>query len=296
MSPTTYGEVLARNIRAARSRADLSQQDLAARMQRLGYSAWLYQTVGNVERGKRRVTAEEILALALALGTTISALMSASDQDGAIELPGGQALGAVSVERLAGRGINDLAIAWRGTLGPSVTGFRRLPGVDPFDREQFRQPTFAEKPDKWHPGPGAEQQPAVIAAIVTSGRNVLVGRRNDRTPPWTFIAGEQEPGEQPEDTAIREVKEETGCEVRTGEEIGRRVHPKTGRTLIYIAAWPVHRTRLIVGDEAELAEVRWASLAEAEELLPDMFEPVHEYLARALDPRAPARDGGPGDG
>jgi hypothetical protein len=43
----------------------LAGQDLAARMQRLGYGAWLYQTVGNVERGKRRVTAEEVLALAL---------------------------------------------------------------------------------------------------------------------------------------------------------------------------------------------------------------------------------------
>ena len=26
---------------------------------------------------------------------------------------------------------------------------------------------------------------------------VLAGRRNDGKPPWTFIAGEQEPGERP---------------------------------------------------------------------------------------------------
>jgi 8-oxo-dGTP diphosphatase len=125
------------------------------------------------------------------------------------------------------------------------------------------------------------QQP-VVAAIVTSAQGVLIGRRNDGVPPWTFIAGEVEPGERPEDAAVREVKEETGCEVLTGEIIGERDHPDTGRHMIYMAAAPTHSTKLIVGDEAELAEVRWASLAEAEELLPRMFGPVHEYLSRIL--------------
>ena len=281
MSPTTYGEVLARNIRAARSRADLSQQDLAARMQRLGYTAWLYQTVGNVERGKRRVTAEEVFALAL--DTTISALMGASDQDGAIELPGGQAIGAVSVERLAGRGVNDHAITWRGTFEPSVTGYRRLPGVDPFDREWLAQPDFTAVPDKWHPGPETRQQP-VVAAIVTSDRGVLVGKRKDGKPPWTFIAGEQDvvKDENPADTAVREVKEETGLRIRPGDVIGERVHPKTNRTMIYLAATPTRSTNVFVGDEAELTEVKWASLAEVLRLMPDMFSPVHDHLVRVL--------------
>jgi hypothetical protein len=53
-----------------------------------------------------------------------------------------------------------------------------------------------------------EAQP-VVAAIVTSELGVLVGRRNDGKPPWTFIAGEIEPGESPADAAIREVKEAT---------------------------------------------------------------------------------------
>ena len=70
--------------------------------------------------------------------------------------------------------------------------------------------------------------------------------------------------------------------IRAGEVIGERVHPKTGRTMIYIAAAPTHGTEVFVGDEDELAEVRWVSLAEADELLPGMFEPVREYLAREL--------------
>ena len=37
-------------------------------MRALGYKEWLYQTVGKVERGRRRVTAEEIRGLAWSRG------------------------------------------------------------------------------------------------------------------------------------------------------------------------------------------------------------------------------------
>jgi excisionase family DNA binding protein len=125
-----------------------------------------------------------------------------------------------------------------------------------------------------------EPQP-VVAAIVTSEHGVLVGRRNDGKPPWTFIAGEIEPGESPADAGIREVKEETGLLVAAGPEIGRRVHPATGRTMIYMAARPTHGTDIFVGDRDELAEVRWVSLAEADKLMQPygMFGPVREHIA-----------------
>jgi hypothetical protein len=44
----------------------------------------------------------------------------------------------------------------------------------------------------------------IVAAVVTSDRGVLVGKRRDNKPPWTFIAGEQEPAERP----VR-----TGCQL-----------------------------------------------------------------------------------
>lgn len=127
-----------------------------------------------------------------------------------------------------------------------------------------------------------ELQP-VVAAVVTSHLGVLAGKRNDGKPPWTFIAGEIEPGESATDAAVREVKEETGLEVRAGhQEIGRRVHPKTQRTMIYLACSPVESTDVFVGDEDELAEVRWLSLAEVDVLLPGVFEPVREHLGRLI--------------
>jgi 8-oxo-dGTP pyrophosphatase MutT (NUDIX family) len=112
---------------------------------------------------------------------------------------------------------------------------------------------------------------------------VLAGRRNDGKPPWTFIAGEIDPGESQVNAAVREVKEETGLRVRAGHrEIGRRVHPKTRRTMIYLACTPTEGTGVFVGDQEELAEVRWLSLREVDELMPGMFGPVREHLARII--------------
>ncbi len=48
--------------------------------------------------------------------------------------------------------------------------------------------------------------------------------------------------------------------------------------MIYLACIATHGTDVHVGDPEELAEVRWLSVAEADELLPGMFEPVREYL------------------
>jgi transcriptional regulator with XRE-family HTH domain len=105
---TTYAEVIAKNIRAARGRADINQQLLADRMRNLGFTAWLHQTVGNVERGKRRVTAEEALGLAIALETTMQHLLSPLLQDGPAVLPSGLSLSAGQIRALVfGHGPND---------------------------------------------------------------------------------------------------------------------------------------------------------------------------------------------
>jgi hypothetical protein len=39
---------------------------------------------------------------------------------------------------------------------------------------------------------------------------------------------------------------------------------------------------VFVGDPDELADVRWVSLPEAEELLPGLYEPVLLHLAREI--------------
>lgn len=179
---------------------------------------------------------------------------------------------------------------WRWFHDGLVTPATQMPGkhkrwdVDDL-RRQMRQHYLSQGVSPMtdsHPATEPERQP-VVAAIVTSHLGVLCGRRHDNKPPWTFIAGEVEPGESQVDAAVREVKEETGLRVRAGhQEIGRRVHPKTGRTMIYLACSPMEGTDVFVGDEEELAEVRWLSLAEVDTLMPGVFEPVREHLSRLI--------------
>lgn len=66
----------------------------------------------------------------------------------------------------------------------------------------------------------------------------MVARRTDGKPPWTFIGGEIESGEDPSDAAVREVKEETDLRIRAAGLIGRRGHPDTEREMVYLAARP----------------------------------------------------------
>jgi 8-oxo-dGTP pyrophosphatase MutT (NUDIX family) len=255
-----YKVILGRNISADRGRLQLSQTAVAARMQELGFEDWRQQTVAGVEKGRRRVTAEEVLGLVLALESTLPRLLAPIGGDLWVELP------SDSGHLLPGADVIGLANGAKGGAGTTSWYKNSLVRavVSPREVEGEGQP--------------------VVAAIVTSPLGVLVGRRNDGTPPWTFIAGEQDAvkDENPADTAVREVKEETGLRVRVGDVIGERVHPKTHRRMIYMAAVPTHGMDVFVGDEDELAEVRWVSLAEADELLPGMFEPVREHLAEVL--------------
>jgi hypothetical protein len=51
-----------------------------------------------------------------------------------------------------------------------------------------------------------------------------------------------------------------------------------------MAARPTHGTDAFVGDDEELAEVRWVDLAQADELMADtIFEPVRNFLKKALN-------------
>ena len=170
--------------------------------------------------------------------------------------------------------------AHQGLVTPAL---RTAGGHFRWDLDDLRAQLRAMDQTAQHDSTKPEPQP-VVAAIVTSERGVLLGRRNDGKPPWTFIAGEIEPGESLADAGVREVKEETGLLVAAGQEIGRRVHPATGRTMIYMAAKPTHGTDIFVGDRDELGEVRWVPLAEAEELMQPygMFGSVREYLAKTL--------------
>jgi 8-oxo-dGTP diphosphatase len=121
------------------------------------------------------------------------------------------------------------------------------------------------------------EQPHVALAIITSDQGVLVAKRRDGIPPWTFLGGEIREGESSGDALRRRVQAEGGLTVSSVRFIGRRIHPKTSRVMVYghVAVDPGTPE---LGDPDDLAEVRWVSIDETRELMPDMYGPVRQYL------------------
>jgi transcriptional regulator with XRE-family HTH domain len=121
LQPVPYASQLASNLRAARGAANLSQSDVGERMRALGFTAWLRSTVSLAEQGKRRVTAEELLGLALVLETSMVRLAAPPEERPWIELPVGPPAivhGAVAV-----KGTGE--VQWTG----NTPKYMREPGV-----------------------------------------------------------------------------------------------------------------------------------------------------------------------
>ena len=123
-------------------------------------------------------------------------------------------------------------------------------------------------------------RPAIAAAIIVDNGKVLMVRRQvkEGSLSWQFPAGEVEPGETAEEAAVRETLEETAVTVRASKQLGERVHPNTGRTMLYVACDLVDGTAE-VADKEELAEVEWCDKAALTRNVPyPLFAPVQEHL------------------
>jgi 8-oxo-dGTP diphosphatase len=131
------------------------------------------------------------------------------------------------------------------------------------------------------------KRPGISAAVIThEGRVLMVRRRiKEGQLSWQFPAGEIQPGESPEQAAVRETHEETGLTVTAVRLLGERVHPQTQRSMSYTAcrveSADAHAAH--VADTDELAELAWCTRAEIPLYVPyGLFEPVQAYLDDAL--------------
>ncbi len=119
---------------------------------------------------------------------------------------------------------------------------------------------------------------AVALAVVTQGRQVLLvhNRDSDR---WQFPAGTVKPSKDPERTAMRECRAETGTHVQVRSKLGQRVHPRTRALCLYFAC-DYLAGDVVNGDPDENTEVSWVPIAALGEFIPvgDLFEPVAKHL------------------
>ncbi|MEJ6014175.1 bifunctional NUDIX hydrolase/histidine phosphatase family protein [Corynebacterium sp. H127] len=95
---------------------------------------------------------------------------------------------------------------------------------------------------------------------------------------WSLAKGKVDPGESLPVTAFREIKEETGYEVRLGKLLGKVTYPVLDRTkVVYYWTGEVIGGEFVPNDEVD--EIRWMSIAEASELL--SYEVDRTVLAKA---------------
>jgi 8-oxo-dGTP pyrophosphatase MutT (NUDIX family) len=118
---------------------------------------------------------------------------------------------------------------------------------------------------------------------------VLGRRRRERDgDTWTLPKGTPDPGERTEETALREVTEETGLGVvileRVGDveywfmQTGTRIH----KVVHYFLMRPIGGS--LEQHDHEFDEVRWVDLTEAEQLM------SHESERRVVAAAGPAID------
>lgn len=124
----------------------------------------------------------------------------------------------------------------------------------------------------------------VAAAVIVSGKRVLLVRRRiaEGELSWQFPAGKVEPGERPEAAAVRETLEETGLTVRAVERLGERVHPATGRAIVYVACEVLSGAAHVRAPE-ELTAIEWCDRNTLDAYVPTPLHPtVRNHLDTAL--------------
>ena len=116
--------------------------------------------------------------------------------------------------------------------------------------------------------PGRKRRPirASGGVLARDGRVLLVHR--PKYDDWTFPKGKPDRGESDEETALREVEEETGYRVELGRELpSTRYEGHEGREKVvrYWLMQPVGESSFEAN--AEVDELRWVPWDDAERLL-----------------------------
>ena len=134
----------------------------------------------------------------------------------------------------------------------------------------------------------------IVYRFVDSIPQLVVGRRRREkdASTWTLPKGTPNPGETLDETALREVREETGLTVRilspldaikyTFVQRGTRIH----KTVHYFMMEPTGGG--LEGHDREFEEVRWVSFDEAADLLSFETERGLVALAATRLPKASA--------
>ncbi|MFD9829854.1 NUDIX domain-containing protein [Tsukamurella tyrosinosolvens] len=135
--------------------------------------------------------------------------------------------------------------------------------------------------------------PGVAAVVVNEAGEVLLGRRAD-TGEWASIAGILEPGEQPAEAIVREIREEAGVDAEVLDLLAIRtdepVHYPNGDVAQYLTL--LFLCRYVAGEahvaDDESLEIAWFHPAALPTLSPRQTERVRRGLAALRGDTRPA--------
>jgi 8-oxo-dGTP diphosphatase len=143
-------------------------------------------------------------------------------------------------------------------------------------------------------GPDLIMFPTVSAIVLNDRGEILLGQRSDNRQ-WSVIAGMMDPGEQPADALVREVREETGVEVKIERLAGVALHEvvyPNGDHCHMVNTW--FRCRAVGGEarvnDAESIAVGWF----APDALPELNPFALVRIRTSLQENAPAWFAEPG--
>ena len=130
--------------------------------------------------------------------------------------------------------------------------------------------------------PQAQALRVAIAVVLRGDEVLLVCRRGDDSLSWQFPAGMCKPGAAVAAVAVQETHAETGVHCAVREELGSRVHPKTGVLAHYVLC------NYLAGeasnrDTVENVDVAWVPLAALTRFIPteNIFPPILSALEAA---------------
>lgn len=103
---------------------------------------------------------------------------------------------------------------------------------------------------------------------------------------WQFPGGFIEPGESCQQTAVREIGEETGVRTAAVLTLGQRVHPDTHRVMAYVVCHHVSGTARVAAP-AEVADIAWPQVTDLASYIPGgVFSLVQSYVLGSGGPAA----------
>lgn len=123
-----------------------------------------------------------------------------------------------------------------------------------------------------------------VTAVVFKDEKILLGKRADNGS-WQCVSGIVDPGEEPADAAVREVREEAGVTVRATRLALVQQQPRTiyanGDQVDYLDL--VFRCDWVSGEpypaDGELTEVGWYGLGELTEVSQDHVRKIALSIA-----------------